>query len=253
MPTSRRVLTSAAVAALTFAAAVTPATAAPAKHGDSSRSVQVSAACGSIATTLTLRARNSGVEAEYQLDENRNGKTWKLRLSRNGQVLARARRTTIGPSGALHWRVLAVGVANTDALQVTARRRTATCVISGSINASGGGQSSTTSPAATPTPAPSASSTASGANVDTIEVSKCYTNATKKTGGELLIKASSSDPTAKLLAYRPDGSLIGEVQNGGGSRYGGSVMPYQPNDPGTVTIKSSSGGSVTVPTGPFQL
>jgi hypothetical protein len=84
-------------------------------------------------------------------------------------------------------------------------------------------------------------------------VSKCYTNATAKTGGELLIKASSSDPSAHLFAHRRDGSLIGEVQNGGGSRYGGTVMPYQKYDPGEITITSSSGGHLTVRTGPFQL
>lgn len=88
--------------------------------------------------------------------------------------------------------------------------------------------------------------------IDSIKVSKCYTNATTTSGGQMLIKASSSDPTATLMAYRPDGSLIGWVQNGGGSRYGGTVMPYQPYDPVTVTIRSSSGGSTTVPTTPFQ-
>lgn len=84
--------------------------------------------------------------------------------------------------------------------------------------------------------------------VDTIKVSKCYCN-----GSEMLIKAASSDPTARLFAYRPDGTYQGEVQNGGGSRYGGTVMPYQSYDPVYVTIKSSSGGSVTVPTTPFQI
>ena len=87
------------------------------------------------------------------------------------------------------------------------------------------------------------------AKVDSIKVSKCYYN----TGGEMLIKAASSDATARLFAYRPDGTLIGEVQNGGGSRYGGTVMPYQPYDPVNVTIQSNSGGSVTVPTTPFQI
>jgi len=90
--------------------------------------------------------------------------------------------------------------------------------------------------------------------VDSIKVSKCYCNAIVTAGGgEMLIKASSSDATAHLYAYRPDGSYIGEVQNGGGSRYGGTVMPWQPYDPGTVTIISSSGGSITVPTTPFQI
>lgn len=93
----------------------------------------------------------------------------------------------------------------------------------------------------------------SGVRVDSIKVSKCFCNATPTTGGEMLIKAASSDPTARLFAYRPDGTLIGEVQNGGGSRYGGTVMGYQPYDPGYVVILSSSGGSITVPTMPFQI
>jgi hypothetical protein len=88
-----------------------------------------------------------------------------------------------------------------------------------------------------------------GSQVDSIKVSKCYING----AGEMLIKASSSDSTARLFAYRPDGTLIGEVQNGGGSRYGGTVMPYQAYDPVYVTIVSTSGGSVTVPTTPFQI
>ncbi|KAB2660574.1 MAG: hypothetical protein DVB31_13850 [Verrucomicrobia bacterium] len=85
--------------------------------------------------------------------------------------------------------------------------------------------------------------------VDSIKVSKCYYN----TGGEMLIKASSSDAAARLFAYRPDGTYAGEVQNGGGSRYGGTAMPYIPYDPGYMTIKSSSGGSVNAPTTPFQI
>jgi uncharacterized repeat protein (TIGR01451 family) len=88
---------------------------------------------------------------------------------------------------------------------------------------------------------------------DTIKVTKCYTNATSTGSGEMLLKAASSDTTARLFAYRPDGTYIGEVQNGGGSRYGGTVMPIQPYDPINVTFKSSSGGSITVPTTPFQI
>jgi hypothetical protein len=89
--------------------------------------------------------------------------------------------------------------------------------------------------------------------VDSIKITKAYTNATPDSGGEMLIKASSSDTSARLFAYRPDGSYIGEVQNGGGSRYGGTVMPYQFTYSATITIQSSSGGSITVPTTPFQI
>ena len=87
--------------------------------------------------------------------------------------------------------------------------------------------------------------------VDTIKVTKCFI--LTPDGGQMLIKAASSDASARLFAYRPDGSLIGEVQNGGGSRYGGTVMPWQFYDPVNVTIRSSSGGSITAPTTPFQI
>jgi hypothetical protein len=82
--------------------------------------------------------------------------------------------------------------------------------------------------------------------VDTIKVSKCY----YAIGGQMLIKASSSDPTARLFAYTPFGTYLGEVQNGGGSRYGGTGFPFVGLDPVEVTILSTSGGSITVPTTP---
>jgi len=88
--------------------------------------------------------------------------------------------------------------------------------------------------------------------VDVVRVEKCWTTATHGNGGQLLVKASSSDPEAHLLVYGADGALIGEVQNGGGGRYGGSVMPYQRSDPGKCVVRSSSGGTSTAPTGPFQ-
>ena len=91
--------------------------------------------------------------------------------------------------------------------------------------------------------------TGGGTNVkvDSIKVSKCYYS------GNMLIKASSSDVTAHLYVYLPSGAYVGEVQNGGGSRYGGTVTGYVGADPGSVTIKSSSGGSITVPTTPPQI
>jgi hypothetical protein len=86
--------------------------------------------------------------------------------------------------------------------------------------------------------------------VDTIKVSKCYYNA----GGEMLIKAASSDPTATLSLYGPDDSFIEVIQNGGGSRYGGTVAGwYRGYDPVFLTIRSSSGGSVVCFTTPFAV
>lgn len=110
-------------------------------------------------------------------------------------------------------------------------------------HASGGSTSTTTA----------VSATSGSQKIDTIKVSKAYTDATATGGGVMLLKAASSDASAQLFAYRPDGTLIGEVQNGGGSKYGGTVMPYQAYDPGTITFTSTSGGSITVPTTPFQI
>ena len=86
------------------------------------------------------------------------------------------------------------------------------------------------------------------AKVDSIKISKCYYS-----DGRLLIKASSSDPAAHLYVYLPSGEYVGEVQNGGGSRYGGTVTRYIGADPVEVGIISSSGGIITVPTTPPQI
>ncbi len=89
-----------------------------------------------------------------------------------------------------------------------------------------------------------------GLRVDAIKVSKAYYF---DTGSyvELLVKAQSSGPTAHLYAYLPNGQLLGEVQNGGGSRYGGTVF-LSMFIPQTITILSTSGGATTVLTAPFQ-
>ena len=91
----------------------------------------------------------------------------------------------------------------------------------------------------------------STSNVDTLKIQKCYYF---DTGSyvELLLQAVSSDSTAHIYAYLPDGTRLGEVQNGGGGRYGGTVFGsfYVP---ATITFMSSSGGSITVPATPMQL
>ena len=112
----------------------------------------------------------------------------------------------------------------------------------------------TSIPATTQNTTKTTNNSATNQKIDSIKVTKAYTNTTTtaKSGGEMLIKASSSNPNAQLYAYRPDGTLIGEVQNGGGSQYGGTVMPFQKYYSATVTITSTSGGSITVPTTAFQ-
>ncbi len=82
------------------------------------------------------------------------------------------------------------------------------------------------------------------AGTDSIDVSMCFYGF-----GEMIIRACSSDPAARLFAGTRSGDFLGEVRNGGGS----TMLPFYPADPILVTITSSAGGSTTVPTAPRPL
>ena len=98
------------------------------------------------------------------------------------------------------------------------------------------------------TPAPAHAQ--KGGGVETIRVNKC-SYAVTGSYVELLINAGSSNTGARLYAYLPSGQLLGQVQNGGGGRYGGTVF-LTPSVPAIITIRSSTGAVVTVPCVPFQ-
>ena len=100
---------------------------------------------------------------------------------------------------------------------------------------------------ATPHTASASGGGGGGTKVDTIKVSK----AEYAPNQTLLVKASSSNPTATLSVYTITGQYVHDVQNGGGSRYGGTVIFFL-TDPGHIVIRSSAGGSITVATTPYQ-
>jgi hypothetical protein len=87
--------------------------------------------------------------------------------------------------------------------------------------------------------------------VDTIKVNKCY-YFDAGSYVELLLQAVSSESSAHIYAYLPDGTYLGEVQNGGGGRYGGTVFLCM-RVPASITFISSSGGSITITTQLMQL
>lgn len=110
---------------------------------------------------------------------------------------------------------------------------------SGGSGSGGGGTSGGTS---------AGGGTTTTSTVDVIKISKAEYAASAY---ELLVNASSSDGKAHLYLYSQSGAYLGEVQNGGGGQYGGTVF-VTVTDPGTITIKSSSGGSASAATVPFQ-
>jgi len=83
--------------------------AAPATANDAD--VRVNGSCtGSTSAKIKLSPEDGGIETEFEVDQNRNGVTWKVVLRRNGKVATRAQATTAGRSGSFEIRrVLADG------------------------------------------------------------------------------------------------------------------------------------------------
>ena len=100
-----------AVAALAFASA------ASAKDGD----VRVAGSCTGAATSkLKLSEEDGRIEVEFEVDQNRNGVTWKVTLFRNGTRFARTQATTRAPSGSFEVRRLAANGSGTDTIRARA-------------------------------------------------------------------------------------------------------------------------------------
>jgi hypothetical protein len=65
----------------------------------------------SAGTTWKLKAKrdDGGVEAEFEVDQNRVGRRWSVVLSRNGSVIFRGVRRTVAPSGSFEVRKILPG------------------------------------------------------------------------------------------------------------------------------------------------
>lgn len=119
------------VAGTALVAGTTLAAAAPA-NAKSPRVIETEQ-CGTIFTKLKLSPEDGGMEVEYELDQNRNGRRWSLRLERNGSTVATTTKTTTAPSGSLRWRVVTGDPAGTDTFTVTATRGATTCDLSAAM------------------------------------------------------------------------------------------------------------------------
>ncbi|MGZ8666851.1 MAG: hypothetical protein ACXWZM_07045 [Solirubrobacterales bacterium] len=59
---------------------------------------------GNVSAKIKLSPEDGRIETEFEVDQNRNGVTWRVVLRRNGNVAARTRATTRGPSGSFEVR-----------------------------------------------------------------------------------------------------------------------------------------------------
>jgi hypothetical protein len=78
-------------------AAIVPATALG-KHGNNGK--QVAGNCTkSSSSKLKVKPDNGRLETEFEVDQNKNGVTWKVTIRRNGKVAVKTSAKTKAPSG----------------------------------------------------------------------------------------------------------------------------------------------------------
>ena len=90
--------------------------------------VRVAGSCSkSSSAKLKLGLEDGRIETEFEVDQNRNGVRWNVRISQNGLRIASVSKVTRGPSGSFEARVVAGNRAGADRFVATATRRGETC------------------------------------------------------------------------------------------------------------------------------
>ena len=113
--TNTNILTLTAVVA---AAALAPTTAL-AKHGGDDDASARGSCTKSSSAKLKVKPDDGRLEAEFEVDQNRNGVRWRVTLSRNGKRVAATTATTRAPSGSFEVRRRLANGAGSD--RITAR------------------------------------------------------------------------------------------------------------------------------------
>lgn len=68
--------------------------------GSSSKGKRVTGSCtGNASAKLKVKPDDGHLETEFEVDQNRNGVTWKVQLRRNGRLVVKTTATTKAPSG----------------------------------------------------------------------------------------------------------------------------------------------------------
>lgn len=72
--------------------------------------------------TLKAKHDDGRIEAELEVDQNRNGVSWRYRLRRNGKTVARGTRVTSAPSGSFSVERRMANPAGKDRISAVATR-----------------------------------------------------------------------------------------------------------------------------------
>lgn len=123
---NRKIITTTAVlAAAVGTSAVVAAAPALAQGGTAVRS---SGACTSHGRWhLKAKPDDGRIEVEFEVDVNRFGQTWHVRISDNRHLVASRSRTTVAPSGSFTVEKRIANRAGTDVIRAHATRGAVTC------------------------------------------------------------------------------------------------------------------------------
>ena len=76
----------------------------PGAHAKDTDIIKSGSCSGRSTWKLKLSPENGRIEADFEVDQNRNGVTWNARLKKNGNVFWSGQRVTQAPSGS--WEVV---------------------------------------------------------------------------------------------------------------------------------------------------
>ena len=91
-----------------------------AKDGDV---IRTGSCTGSADWKLKLSPEDGKIEVQFEVDQNQNGKTWNVRLKRDGNLVWKGQRTTHAPSGSFELRRVISDAPGADHITARARYR----------------------------------------------------------------------------------------------------------------------------------
>jgi hypothetical protein len=84
--------------------------------------VSTSGSCSAASTwKLTIKPDNGQIEAQFEVDQNVVGDTWKVKMSDNGTLFFKGQAVTKGASGSFEVKKLTANQAGSDTVVATAR------------------------------------------------------------------------------------------------------------------------------------
>jgi hypothetical protein len=119
----RRLVLGASIMALTLGALAAPG-ATLAKHGGSSAVIRTGSCTGASDWKLKVKPDNGSIEVEFEVDQNKNGRTWDVKLKQDGITFWTGARTTHAPSGSFSVSKLTTNKAGTHQFTGRAVSRT---------------------------------------------------------------------------------------------------------------------------------